>query len=165
VTSGGLARRALALDLRRRRWLTLPGPTPREHLGATAAAGRVYAVGGRTSGLDTNLRLFEVYDPARRRWRRLPPVPTPRGGTAAAASGRLILSVGGEAPTGTIAAAYAFDLRARRWRRLPDLPTPRHGLGVVAFRGRVYALAGGPRPGLHVSGANEYIDLRSSSRP
>ena len=48
-------------------------------------------------------------------------------------------------------------MRTRRWSRLADLPTPRHGLGVVAFRGRVYALAGGPEPGLHVSSANEYL--------
>jgi hypothetical protein len=48
----------------------------------------------------------------------------------------------------------------RRWRRLPDLPTPRHGLGVVALGGRVYAIAGGERPGLFVSGANEALALR-----
>jgi hypothetical protein len=37
------------------------------------------------------------------------------------------------------------------------LPTPRHGLGVVGLGGRVYAVAGGPTPGLAVSGANESI--------
>lgn len=161
VTRGGLARTALTFDLRRRRWSRVAGPTPREHLAATASGGRVYALAGRTAGFDTNLGTFEVYDAARRRWRRLPPVPEPRGGTGAAASGRTIVSVGGEASTGTIGKVYAFDVRTRRWRRLPDLPTPRHGLGVVAFGGRIYALAGGPRPGLHVTGANEYIGLKS----
>jgi hypothetical protein len=43
---------------------------------------------------------------------------------------------------------------------LPDMRTPRHGLGVVAIGTRVYAIAGGPSPGLTVSGANEYVDLR-----
>jgi N-acetylneuraminic acid mutarotase len=155
----GLARRAFAYDPARGRWTSIPGPTPREHLAAAARAGLVYAVAGRKFGYDTNVRTFEAYDPARRRWRRLRPVPAARGGTAAAAVGRTILSVGGEAPSGTISAVYGYDVLARRWRRLPDLPTPRHGLGLVVAGSRAYALAGGPEPGLHVSGANEYLTL------
>jgi hypothetical protein len=54
---------------------------------------------------------------------------------------------------------YGYDLRTGRWRRLPDLPTPRHGLGVVAVGRRIYVLAGGPQPGLHVSAANEVLQL------
>ena len=69
-------------------------------------------------------------------------------------------SVGGEEPPGTIASVYAWNLARGGWRRLPDLPTSRHGLGVVAIGTRVYAVAGGPEPGLTVSGANEYLDLR-----
>jgi hypothetical protein len=70
-----------------------------------------------------------------------------------------LISVGGEAPAGTIASVFAFDPAARRWQRLPDLPTPRHGLAVVGIGSRVYAVGGGPRPGLFVSGANESLDL------
>ena len=60
---------------------------------------------------------------------------------------------------GTIASVYAFDTTSRRWRRLPDLPTPRHGLGVVATGRTVYAIAGGPQPGLTTSGAVEHFTL------
>ena len=35
--------------------------------------------------------------------------------------------------------------------------TPRHGLGSVAYRGAVYALEGGPRPGLTYSRAVERL--------
>jgi hypothetical protein len=70
------------------------------------------------------------------------------------------VSVGGEAPSGTIASVFAFDLRERRWRRLADLPTPRHGLGVVAHVDRVYVVAGGPEPGLTTSGAVESLRIR-----
>jgi hypothetical protein len=38
--------------------------------------------------------------------------------------------------------------------------TPRHGLGVISYGERVYAIAGGPQPGLHVSAANEFLTLR-----
>jgi Kelch motif/Galactose oxidase, central domain len=153
----GLAPNALVLDLRRNRWRFLRGPTPREHLAVTALGGRVYALAGRTAGLDTNLGRVESFAPGARRWRTLPSVPEPRGGTGATALRGRVVSVGGEAPDGTTASVYALDVAARRWRRLADLPTPRHGLGVVALAGRVYALAGGPQPGLTVSGANESL--------
>jgi hypothetical protein len=41
--------------------------------------------------------------------------------------------------------------------QLTDLATPRHGLGVVSLGGRVWAIAGGPEPGLTVSGAVESL--------
>jgi N-acetylneuraminic acid mutarotase len=156
----GLARRTFVYDLRRGRWTSIPGPTPREHLAVTAAAGRVYALAGRRAGIDTNVTVLESYRPGARAWSRLPSIPDSRGGTAAAALAGQIVSVGGEEPQGTIGEVYAFDLRTRRWRRLPDLPTPRHGLGVVAAGGRVYAVAGGREPGLAVSGVNEFLAVR-----
>jgi hypothetical protein len=168
VTDGGrignreLARTGLALDLDGRRWSTIEGPTPREHLGVTAARGAVSVVAGRTAGFDTNLDVVEVYVPSRRSWSRLPAVPGRRGGTGAASAANSIFSAGGEATPGTIRSVYRFDLAARRWRRLPDMRTPRHGLAVVGFRGRVYAIAGGPTPGLSVSGANEYLVVGGS---
>lgn len=159
VTGTRLARNALSFDLRTRRWSIVSGPTPREHLGVTVLAGIVYAVAGRTSGLDTNVTHFESYRPGDRRWQRLPSVPDPRGGTGAAALAGRVVSVGGEEPSGTIGEVYAFRVGTRRWERLDDLPTPRHGLGVAAYGGRVYVIGGGPEPGLTVSGANESLPL------
>jgi Kelch motif len=158
VAPGRLAKKMLVLDLRSGRWAFAPGPTPREHLAVTARVGVVYALAGRSAG--TNFDYFEAYSPARRRWRKLPPIPDPRGGTGATVVGRRIVSVGGEEPAGTIAPVYAFDVLRRRWARLPDMRTPRHGLGVIAYGSRVYAIAGGPQPGLHVSAANEFLTLR-----
>jgi N-acetylneuraminic acid mutarotase len=159
VDRGRLARDTFVLDLQTRRWSVAPGPTPREHLAVTAARGRVYALAGRTAGFDTNLRLLEAWSPSARRWQRLPPVPEARGGTGAAALAGTIVSVGGEAPSGTIASVYGYDVADRRWLRLPDLPTPRHGLAVVALGDRIYAVAGGTVPGLSVSAANEVLSL------
>ena len=153
----GLARIAFALDLKTGRWARIPGPAPREHLAAAAGSTRVYAVGGRSAGVDTNTTRFEAYDPAKRRWTRLAPLPQARGGTGATFVNGKIVSVGGEQPQGTIRAVYAYELTTRRWRRLADLPSPRHGLGVVSYRGRVYVVAGGPEPGLTVSGALESL--------
>jgi N-acetylneuraminic acid mutarotase len=158
IGEGGLAQTSLAFDLRDRRWTRIPGPRPREHLGVSALGGRVYAVAGREAG--TNFDAFQAYLPKRRRWVSLPSVPETRGGTDSASVGPLLVSAGSESPAGTSAAVYAFDVRTRRWRRLPDLPTARHGLGVLGFGGRVYVIGGGPTPGLSVSGANEFLQLR-----
>ena len=152
-----LARVAFVLDLESGSWTEMPGPSPREHLAVAAARGKVFALAGRHAGFDSNVRTFESYSPASRRWTRLASVPEARGGTGAAAAGRLLVSVGGEEPAGTIRSVYGYDLERRRWRRLPDLPTPRHGLGVAALGGRVYAVGGGTSPGLTVSGANESL--------
>ena len=157
-TRTGLATRALSLDLNTLRWRVVPGPTPREHLAATALGGRVHVLAGRLAGLDTNLGTVEAYSPRTNRWSKLPSLPDPRGGTGAAAIGGRIVSVGGESPGGTNASVWALR-PGGRWVRLPDLPTPRHGLGVVALRGRVWVIAGGPEPGLTVSGAVESLDV------
>jgi N-acetylneuraminic acid mutarotase len=158
---GRLAADAFSYDFDDRRWSVIAGPRPREHLGATALNGVVYAVAGRTSGLDTNTDLLEAYDPRGNRWRALPPVPGRRGGTAAAAVAGRLLSVGGEEPGGTIRTVFAYNPAARRWSKLPNLPRPRHGLGLVGFRGQAYALAGGPQPGLTVSGSNQVLRVGS----
>lgn len=166
VVAGGvgegrrLVRKALSFDLRKRRWSLIPGPTPREHLGVASLDGVVYAVGGRTAGLGTNVSRFESYRPGDRSWRRLKPVPRPRGGTGASAAAGVIVSVGGEELGGTIATVYAYRVAERRWVRLPDLPTPRHGLGVAAVGDRVFVIGGGPEPGLTVSSANESLVVR-----
>ena len=162
AAAGGrvLAKTTLVYDIIRRSWRSIPGPTPREHLGVTALGGRVYAIGGRLAGADTNLALLESYAPGARKWRRLKPVPGRRGGTAAAGLGHWLVSAGGETPTVTIRTVYRYDVRARRWSRLPNLPTPRHGLGVVAVGGRVYVIGGGRTPGLAVSSANESLAIR-----
>jgi len=161
VTAGArrLARNALSFDLRARRWSTVAGPTPREHLAVASLGGVVYAVAGRTSGLDTNLIHFESYRPGDRSWRRLPPVPDSRGGTGAAGLLGQIVSVGGEEPDGTIAEVLAYRVAARRWVQLDDLRTPRHGVGVAALGGRVYVIGGGPEPGLTASSANEALTI------
>ncbi len=162
-TIGGpsiLAKTMLVYDIARDRWASRRGPTPREHLGVTSLGGKIYAVAGRTAGFDTNMRMVEVFNPRTGRWSQLPRVPGRRGGTGAAGTGRWIVSVGGEATSGTIRTVYRYDVKRRRWSRLPNLPTARHGLGVAAVGGKVYVLAGGTTPGLSVSQANEFLAVR-----
>src|SRR6266540_7052085 len=157
IGPNGPARSMLAYDLRGARWRSLPGPTPREHLGVTVAKRALFVVGGRVSG-----RLFslvERWTPVSPRWRPVAPLPEPRGGTAAGTAGGFVISAGAESSAGTSAVVYAYSPGRDRWSRLPDLPTARHGLTVVGLRSVIYVIGGGPQPGLSVSAANESLEV------
>lgn len=147
-------------DFRRRRWTTGPPMhTAREHLTGVATGGYLYAIAGRAAGAG-NFKVAERYDPRKRRWQLLPDLNHARGGIAAAVVGKRIVVFGGEEDAGTIAEVEQYDTAARRWSRLPDMLTPRHGLGGVSRGARVYAVEGGPMPGLFFSNAIEALDVR-----
>ncbi|HEV3475682.1 MAG TPA: kelch repeat-containing protein [Actinomycetota bacterium] len=161
VGPAGLAASTLVFDAEGNDWSIAPALlNPREHLGVAAFEDRVYAVGGRTGGLGGNLTDAELFDPQEGSWTAIARAPTARGGIAAAAtSNGFVVAPGGEAPEGTFEEAEAYEVAQDRWLALPPMPTPRHGLGVVAIGTIVYALLGGPEPGLEFSGATEAIDL------
>jgi hypothetical protein len=70
------------------------------------------------------------------------------------------VTVGGEGPAGTNAEVDRLDPATGRWSRLPELPIPRHGLGLVAEGPLVFAIDGGPQPGLTTSDAVERLRVR-----
>ena len=153
--------RALEIyDVERNRWRSGPGD---------ADAARAPGQRGRAAGACTcspgarragNFATLEVVQPAHaalgddaadaqgRAAGSRPPRST-RGASSCSAARR--------AP-GTITRGRALRRRAaRRWSALADMRTPRHGLGGVAYRGRVYALEGGPEPGFAFSNAVEAL--------
>jgi N-acetylneuraminic acid mutarotase len=150
-------------DVSKRRWRAGPPmPTGRNHVGAAALGGMLVVTGGRPGEVNGSLMTVERYDPGSRRWSALPPMVTARSGHAAVVTdGRLVVFGGEELGGGgeTIEQVEAFDPAAGAWSPLPQMITPRHGLGAAARAGRVYAIEGGPQPGLAFSSALEYLDL------
>ena len=136
--AGAPARTALVYDIARRRWSSIPGPTPREHLGVTTLDGRIYAVGGRHAGADTNLALRRVLRPGSQeaggacgRSRRDAAAP------AAAGLGRWLISAGEKRRRSRSAPSTRYDVRKRalaRGSRPPDA-APRAGRGRVRQQG------------------------------
>ena len=146
-------------DFRTRSWSKGPDMhTAREHLTGAATGGFFYVLAGRAAG-SGRFRVAERYDPTKRSWERLPSMKKARGGIACAVVGKRIVVFGGEETAGTIARVELYDPARRKWSRLPDMRTPRHGLGGVARGDRVFAVEGGPQPGLHYSRALEYHDV------
>ncbi len=163
ANDSGSLRSLESYDFERRRWRSgpdFPGP-PRNHTTGVASGGRFSVL----AGLDAEkLTAAERYTPRTRTWQARPSMSTPRGGIASARlrDGRIVV-FGGEDFAGSgneaISEVELFDPRTNRWRRLPDMRTPRHGLGGTALGNRVFAVEGGPRPGLAFSDAIEFIDV------
>ncbi len=149
-------------DVAKRRWRTAsPMKTSREHLAAVAGSDGVYAFGGRTA-TGTNLDAVERFDWRRGRWFSLPGLRRARSGIAAVLVEGKPVVFGGEdlGPGGTtIRSVELFDPVRQRWLWLPGMRTPRHGLGGAALGRRIYALQGGPTPGLDFSATTEFLDV------
>jgi hypothetical protein len=129
--------------------------TPREHLAATATGDEVYAITGRSGGLETNYDSVEVLRDGA--WQDAPPLTSSRGGIAAATVDGMPCVAGGEEPAGTIGSIEC--LTDDRWQVVDELDVPRHGLAVTALDGALHVIGGGPEPGLTVSGVHEVIDV------
>ncbi|MCH8873205.1 hypothetical protein IH824_10620, partial [candidate division KSB1 bacterium] len=114
----------------------------------------MYVIGGRVMTLSSNLDTNEVYDPKTDTWQSLEPMPTARGGLAAATIGNTIFVFGGESLTSTFEQNEQYIPEAG-WFSHTRMPTPRHGLGAVAVDDRIYVIGGGVVPGASVSGINE----------
>ena len=120
-----------------------PLPAPTHHAAAAVAAGRLYVIGGYTGGRLrwTASETVYQYDPARDSWATRAPMPTPRGGLAAAGVGDRIHALGGTSDRVTNA-HEVYDAAANRWSSANPMPTPRDHLAAVAFQGRVWVLGG-----------------------
>ena len=131
-------------------------PTPRDHLAAETASGKVYAIGGRRNGdYRRNLAVVEAYDPAADRWACVADLPTARSGITASEVGGKIYVFGGESGQGTFRENEAYDPGRDAWLALAPMPTGRHGLGSAVVRGRIHVLCGGPTPGGSFSDLHE----------
>lgn len=120
-------------------------PAPRHHMPLAAAGDSLYAIGGFGPAGFQPVATFWVYDVAGDRWLARPPLPEPRGASAAAVVGGRIVVVGG-AGTGNalLDSTLIYDPAAGRWFRAAPIPTPRDHLAAAAVGGAVYAIGGRP---------------------
>lgn len=122
--------------------LTTPLPVALNHTMSAAVNGKVYVIGGQpgSGGAGPFTDTVYEFDPGSENWRARAPMPTARGGGAAAVVNGKIYVAGGRPPRGNDFAAY--DPATNTWIRLPDLPTQRNHLGAAAIGGKVYVAGG-----------------------
>jgi N-acetylneuraminic acid mutarotase len=88
-----------------------------------------------------------AYNPATDKWRRIAPLPAPRGGGNAVWDGREILVVGGAAGRSAARVGFAYNPATNRWRRLPPMDSGRIGAAAVWTGSRLLLWGGTTSPG------------------
>ncbi len=134
-------------------WTALANmPIGRDHFQAVAANGKIYAIGGRDSGVSGNFFAtsraeVDIYDIATNAWTRLPStanLPTLRAGSCnILMDDEILVLLGvGNFREDEKREAEAFNIQTHTWRTLPQAPHARSGTQAVAF-GRDILIASG----------------------
>ena len=126
-------------------------PTPRTHMYAAAAAGKIYLIGGRVgtmavvSGSTTDI--VEEYDPAADRWGAVKlRMPTPRDGGSVGVHQNRIYVAGGQSinaiSNSVSRAVEAYDPATNTWTAMPNMQLARHGNGGGVIGNRLHVVGG-----------------------
>jgi N-acetylneuraminic acid mutarotase len=134
---------ALASSIDRSWTRRAPMPTPSGGLASAVENGRIYALGGFTSGFAQALNTVQAYNPKTNRWHAVAPMPTARGNQGAAAVDGQIYSIGGYDSKGNaLATVESYDPATRSWHTRAPSPVATGGLAAAAHDGRIYAVGG-----------------------
>lgn len=134
-------------------WSTLANmPIGRDHFQAVCKNGRIYAIGGRDSGVSGNFfatirSQVDVYDIATNTWTTLPSsanLPTLRAGSCnVLMDDEVIVLLGvGNARENEFRAVEAFNTVTHTWRSLPQAPHARSGTQAVPFGRDIFVASG-----------------------
>jgi N-acetylneuraminic acid mutarotase len=134
-------------------------PTARQHMASSVVDEKLYVIGGRPTGKSSNLNVNEVFDPKSNSWTTLAPMPTERGGIAAAAVNGEIYVFGGESPDTTFNAVEKYSPQKNVWTADVPMPTPRHGLAAVSVGNNIFVIGGGPTPDISFANVNEILHV------
>jgi len=125
-------------------WASLPAmPTARYYLGAAAANGKLYAIGGGAA-TQPFLDKVEVYDSVANLWSPAHAMPTAREALAVVTGpdGK-IYGIGGLNGTGPLSTVEVYDAAQDSWSTVAPMPTARYALAAaVGPDGRIYAIGG-----------------------
>jgi len=131
-----------AFDLATGRWTTrAPLPRGMNHVGVAALDGKIYAFGGFVEQNRSPVTDAEVYDLAADAWTPLPPLPNALGSIAVAPLAGKLHLVGGR-DVHSVATHLVFDPVTKRYASAALLPVGRDHMGLVAYGGKLFAIAG-----------------------
>ena len=121
-------------------------PSARDHLAVGVVGDRLVATAGRAGGLTAFVDTTEVYTEGDG-WVAAAPIPTPRGGVAAAALDGRLHVLGGEGSTlasGVFDEHEVYDPDTDTWSQAEPLPLPVHGMGAASVGGTLWVPGGAP---------------------
>lgn len=145
-----------------------PMPTPRHHHEAVIYDNKMYVLGGRMTGLQSNLNSNEVYDPVHDSWRIGDAIPLRISGFSAVEINGSIYIFGGEGPLlQALKDIMQYKPESDRWiKQYPSIsnlqvPTPRMGLAGLRIDNSVYLIGGKEGPYKPATGLNEIFNFPS----
>jgi N-acetylneuraminic acid mutarotase len=121
-----------------------PLPTARGAVGAAAAFGRIYAIGGAHN--TGEYATVEEYNPATDEWRRVADLPATRAGAGVCTTRGKVYAVGGfvgrDDRFRAVDTLFEYDAQRDVWTERAPLPKPRSFVTAVSVGGRVFAIGG-----------------------
>jgi hypothetical protein len=123
-----------------------PMTTPREGLAATVVDGKIYAIGGHTTGGGA-VASMEFYDPLTNTWSARASMSGPRANMAAVTIDNTIYVVGGSPSFGgdpdiPLATVEAYDATTNTWTAKAPMLTSRTSPAAAAVNGTLYVIGG-----------------------
>ena len=153
LVANGATARVEAYDPVAREWSRVaPLPIRLHHPMAVGYHGRLYVIGGITTGLGgtDSARVFMLEGD---RWTEAPSMHHARGAGSAVVVGNRIVVAGGISGGREVAPVEIFD--GKTWRDGADMPSPLDHVGA-ATDGRYVYVAGGRRSGSHFASFQRY---------
>jgi N-acetylneuraminic acid mutarotase len=119
-----------------------PMPTARHHHTSETVDGKLFIIGGRETGIQSNTDTNEMYDPEQDTWVVLNHMPTKGGGLSAASIGNHIFVMGGHGASRGFDINEKYDTTTDSWTLESPMPNPRLGHDAVAFNNKIYVFEG-----------------------
>lgn len=155
-------------------WEVLPGEIPLQSVSLVSDGRRLYRVGGLSARNAPDepedlhsVDVVAMYDPQKRQWRELPPLPKPRSSHDSVIIDSRLYVAGGWCLTGSAEdgewppSAYVLDLEnAKGWRSLPSAPFARRAVALAGIDNRLFVMGGIDESGATSRGV-DILDLKS----
>ena len=122
-----------------------PMPSSRQEVGVGVADGKIYVVGGFSSGSSVNT--VERYDPKTDQWESIAALPAanPLNHVGVATANGLLFVIGGLRQNfGAVDTVFCYAPSTESWSQKASMPTARGALGVATTGNIIYAAGGSP---------------------
>jgi N-acetylneuraminic acid mutarotase len=120
---------------------------------ASAAGGKIYAIGGGGSSRSVTFSTVEEYDPAMDTWTEKADLPGARSALSTCVIDGRIYAIGGDSGSQILPNVEEYDPVKDTWTQKAEMPEPKGGLGSGTVNGKIYVIggmktAGGGHPGV-----------------
>ncbi|CAG9805179.1 unnamed protein product [Chironomus riparius] len=129
-------------DGKKKKWKKCANlPFPRSNTGVCALNGKIYCVGGNSTG-QNGIRQCDVYDPETNKWTSIAPLNTGRCQAGVAAYNGKLWAAGGSDAWNCLVTVECYDPEEDTWSAVAPLLTARRGCGLAELNGKMYCVGG-----------------------